>query len=35
VVKDALVGCKRPVGVNLCWLSDVVRVGGKNYRKGF
>jgi len=30
---DSLVGCKRALGVNLCWADDVITVRGKNYRK--
>jgi hypothetical protein len=30
----AVVGCKRLIGVNLCWAEDVVTYKGQNYRKG-
>jgi hypothetical protein len=30
--KDALVGCKRVKGVNLCWAEDIRIHKGKNYR---
>jgi hypothetical protein len=33
VEQDAIVGCKRVWGVNLCWADDVVTVRGKNYRR--
>jgi hypothetical protein len=33
VENDSLVGCKRTIGVNMCWANDVVTVRGKNYRK--
>jgi hypothetical protein len=28
-----VVGCKRLVGVNLCWAEDIITFRGKNYRK--
>jgi hypothetical protein len=28
-----VLGCKRLVGVNLCWAEDVITFRGKNYRK--
>ncbi len=31
--KDIVVGCKRALGVNLCWKGDAVHFNGKNYRK--
>jgi hypothetical protein len=31
--KDALVGCKRVKGVNLCWADDVESRAGFNFRK--
>jgi hypothetical protein len=30
---SVVVGCKRLVGVNLCWAGDVISVKGQNYRK--
>jgi hypothetical protein len=33
VENDALVGCKRAWGVNMCWANDVKTVLGLNYRR--
>jgi hypothetical protein len=33
VANSSVVGCKRALGVNLCWAEDVITFRGKNYRK--
>jgi hypothetical protein len=33
VTKDALVGCERALGVNVCWANDTVTLRDRNYRK--
>jgi len=33
VTNDSLVGCKRAIGVNMCWADDTATVRGKVYRK--